>query len=80
MVGGWVVGGWWLVFSGATLEHPVHYRSRRASLPLERRQSKDLFTRMANVAELSCCNFAVLKRTKPRKNLASTLPTDRKPR
>ena len=52
----------------------------------DKRQSKDLFTRMAEVAELSCCtasssgNFMLLKHTKARKKFASTLHTETSPR
>ena len=52
----------------------------------DKRQSKDRFTRMAEVAVLSCCsassfgNFTLLKHTKARKKFASTLPTETSPR
>ena len=53
----------------------------------DKRQSKDPFTRMAEVAELSCCtasssgNFTLLKHTKACKKFASsTLPTETGPR
>ena len=52
----------------------------------DKRQSKDRFTRMPEVAVLSCCNasssgnFTLLKHTKAHKKFASTLPTETSPR
>ena len=76
-------------FSGAALEHPVDDRGRASMRSFTRkgdvssfdkRQSKDLFTRMAECTASSSGNFTLLKHTKARKKFASTLPTETSPR